>query len=311
MNAIIAPSDTRQALIQAVLDSMSSEHSKRAYGRALSDFLTWHTQQGQPALTKATVNSYKAHLEQNGKPPSVINQTLCAIRKLVREAADNGVIDPALAAGIANIKGIRSETLPAGRSITPGELSALLNTCAADLSPAGARDAAIIALLYSAGLRRAELVSLDIVDFDSVTGELKILHAKGRKQRTAHITNGAKAALLDWLTVRGDGPGPLFLQIRKGGHVKRGRLTTQAVYTILQNRAQQAGVRDISPHDFRRSFVGDLLDAGADIVTVQKMAGHADVSTTAKYDRRGEEAKRKAARLLHIPYTPRINKEPS
>ncbi|GIK39546.1 MAG: integrase [Chloroflexota bacterium] len=300
--AIITPTDNRQEAIQAVLNSMSSQHSRRAYQRALNNFLDWHTGQGRPPLTKAIVNSYKNHLEQTGKGPAAINQILSAIRKLVREAADNGAIDPVHATGIANVKGVKFETLPAGRSISPGELSALLNACIDDQTPAGARDAAMIGLLYGCGLRRAELVSLDMTDFDPATSELKILRAKGNKQRTAHVTSGAKAALEDWLAIRGAFPGPLFLQIRKGGHVKPYRLTTQAVYTILQNRAQQAGVDDVSPHDFRRTFVGDLLDAGADIATVQRMAGHADVSTTARYDRRGEETKRKAAQLLHVPY---------
>lgn len=304
MSTELAQSDPRMLAIEATLNALDSESSRRAYRRHLLDFLAWHTDQGQPPLTKSVIAGYKSYLQER-RGSATVNQALSAIKRMIAEAADNGMVDPLHANGIANVKGVKSETLPAGRSITPGELSALLNACAADQSQAGARDAAIIALLYSAGLRRAELVSLDIADFDSGTGELKILHAKGRKQRTAHITNGAKAALLDWLTIRGDEAGPLFLQIRKGGHVKRGRLTTQAVYTILQNRAQKAGVRDISPHDFRRSFVGDLLDAGADIVTVQKMAGHADVSTTARYDRRGEEVRRKAAGLLHVPYARR------
>jgi len=79
-------------------------------------------------------------------------------------------------------------------------------------------------------------------------------------------------------------------------------MTDDAVWRLIEKRAKMAGVTNVSPHDLRRSFVSDLLDAGVDVSTVSKMAGHASVLTTAKYDRRGEDAKRKAAKALHVPY---------
>jgi integrase len=115
-------------------------------------------------------------------------------------------------------------------------------------------------------------------------------------------TNGSADALGDWIRVRGGDPGPLFCRVNKGGRITMRRMTDQAVLHILHRRATEAGVSPFSPHDLRRSFISDLLDAGADISTAQQLAGHSNVQTTARYDRRGEATKRKAAELLHVPY---------
>jgi site-specific recombinase XerD len=143
-----------------------------------------------------------------------------------------------------------------------------------------------------------------VADFNIETGEL-VIRGKGRKDRLGYATDGSGEALKDWLVVRGGDPGVLFSRINKAGRIGTHRMTDQAVLYILKKRAIEAGVADFSPHDLRRSFISDLLDAGADIVTAQKLAGHASVSTTAGYDRRGEVTKRKASQLLHLPYRKR------
>jgi len=199
---------------------------------------------------------------------------------------------------------------PAGRMITRGEVRAIFTTCGNDPTPAGYRDAAIFGLLFGCGVRRAELTAVDRADFTR-DGEdsawLTVRHGKGNKTRTIPINDGALDALEDWLSVRGDEPGPLFCAINRGGRIDRGgRVTPQAIFNMLRTRGEAAGVKDFSPHDLRRTFISELLDAGVDIATVAKLAGHANVTTTARYDRRGERAKRKAVALLHVPYKRRL-----
>jgi len=150
-----------------------------------------------------------------------------------------------------------------------------------------------------AGLRRAEIVALDTTDFHD--GELKVL-GKGNKQRLIYINNGAYDALNDWLSIRGDSPGPLFCPIRKGGDIQYRRMTVDAIYGLLIKRAEKAKINRFSPHDLRRSFISELLNRGADISVVKQLAGHASIETTARYDCRGEEAKKNAIGLLHVPY---------
>lgn len=251
--------------------------------------------------------------------PATANKMLAALRGVLRECwrlGLMGVEDYQRAADLANVKG---EKELRGRALTLGEVATLFQACADDSTPAGARDAAVIAILYGAGLRRSELSALDFDDYDPETGALTIRSGKGNRDRTVYVANGSEDAVKAWLGHRGDEPGPLFCPITKSGSLLRGQRlggsraaeapdrsgslpTGHAVYELLRKRAKEAGVREFSPHDLRRTFVSHLLTRGADLSTVQRLAGHAQIQTTARYDKRGEEAKRKASELLLVPY---------
>lgn len=175
---------------------------------------------------------------------------------------------------------------------------------ARDPAVAGRRDAALVAVLYAGGLRRAELVGLDLDDWDRAARSL-VVRGKGNKERRVFLAAGAAAALDDWVAARGDWAGPLFCPARKDGAITRRGMTAQAAYNAVKKRVGEAGVADLSPHDLRRTMVGDLLDAGADLPTVQRIAGHASPATTSRYDRRGDRTARAAADLLHVAYARR------
>ena len=246
-------------------------------------------------------------LQERYKPASA-NRMISALRGVLKAAWLLDQISADQYHRVSAVENITGETIPAGRGLTNGEKSALMLDCEKDPGPAGVRDAAIIALMVVGGLRRAEVVSLALGDYDPETGRLKIL-GKRNKERTTYLTNGALDAVNDWLIMRGDHPGPLFIRINRGGRLINKPMTAQALYSMLQKRQDRAKVKAFSPHDLRRTFISDLLDAGADIATVAKMAGHSSVNTTARYDRRPEQAKQRAANMLHIPYAPRGKKE--
>jgi integrase len=215
----------------------------------------------------------------------------------------------------SDVEPVRGTRLPPGRSIPRGELRSLFEACAAEandprMRARGVRDAAMLALLYVGGLRRTELASLRLSDYDPETRTLRI-RGKGNKERAVYAKGGADLLLARWLELRGEGEpeDPLFLPVRKDGAVmhadphgeKKSSPSGQAVYKMVKRRQREANIKGVSPHDFRKTFVGDLLDAIGDLSTVQKLAGHSDPATTARYDRRGERAMREAASHLHVP----------
>ena len=233
--------------------------------------------------------------------PATVNKMMSGLKRVMKEALRLELIDPQDYARAIDIKGVKASVELSGRALTSEEISSLLKVCTSDPNKAqGLRDAALIAILRGSGMRRAEAINLDLKDLNRDTGAIRVLSGKGRKDRTVFLPKGLLILVKDWLNIRGLECGPIFCHIRKGGQVIMRRLTSQSVLFLLEKRAVEAGVEAFSPHDFRRTFISDLLDAGVDLASVQKLAGHADPGTTSRYDRRGEEVLMKAVQVLDI-----------
>ncbi len=238
--------------------------------------------------------------------PATANKALSALRRVLKESWRLGLMSVEDYQRAADLPNVAGASLPAGRDVSQGEISALMAACTAGDANLDYRDGAVLAIML-VGLRRSEVAGLALGDVSLDDGRLVVRRAKRNKQRAVYLPLGAVAAVRDWLSRRGDAPGPLFLPINKGDRIihKDKPLTPQAIQVILERRAVAAGVSGCSPHDFRRTFVGNLLDAGVDLATVQGLVGHASPTTTARYDRRPDAVKAAAVAKLHVPYSRR------
>lgn len=238
--------------------------------------------------------------DATGWSPATINKHLAALRGVVHECWKLGLTDIETWHRVKEIDNVTASRVPAGRALTGDEIEALLYACQDD-TPKGARDAAIIAVLKLTGGRRAELAALDMEHW--VPAERALLyHGKGDKDRVVHLAHDALPYLTSWLVVRGTKHGPLFCRVLKSGRLLPAqRLSGQAVGRMLGQRGIQAGIPHATPHDLRRTFAGDLLDAGADLSAVSKAMGHASTDTTRRYDRRPLRAQRDATDRLTLP----------
>ena len=99
-----------------------------------------------------------------------------------------------------------------------------------------------------------------------------VRQGKGRKDRMTYLPQGVRPIMLQWISLRGDEPGALFWRIRKGSKLAPGYMDETSVRWILRRRAKEAGVENFSPHDLRRTYISNLLDADADIATVQRLS---------------------------------------
>jgi len=280
----------------------ASVHTLRNYRMDILQFatLTWGADARPPfawrETDRYTARRFLAGFQRDGKKATTTNRKLSSLRSfyrfLMREGLSDvnpftGVPSPKLPKRLPHVLGVVDvgRLLDAPRKAEPPPGAAEHPRARAFAEYARQRDAAILELLYSTGMRVSELTGLVADRIDYLSGVIKV-RGKGKKERLCPMGNPAaralKAALAaraDWLLALGQrGGSPLFLN--KHG----GSLTVRSIERMLKKYAVLVGLSaDLSPHSLRHSFATHLLDAGADLRSVQELLGHASLSTTQIY----------------------------
>lgn len=286
------PPSARERLVAGFLDHLNVErgvspHTLAAYRRDLTRyqrFLDAQCRQDLDDVTSRDLTQFTMWLrEHEHLAPASTARTLAAVRGLHGFAASEGEVREDVAAQLHAPR--QATRLP--KALALAEVEALLASPDRD-TPEGARDAALMELLYGTGARVSEVVGLDVDDVGPVLADpdagLRLL-GKGSKERVVPVGSFARAALEAWLVrarpllSQNGGATPALLLNTRGK-----RLSRQSAWQVLRRHAERAGITtQISPHTLRHSFATHLLDGGADVRVVQELLGHANVTTTQIY----------------------------
>jgi len=253
-----------------------SHNTLQSYARDLGRLDQWARKSATPVqnLSRQDLRHWIADLSREGLAPSSVARAVSATRGFFRFLMLDGHIKRHPTEDLDTPQ--RFAYLPV--FLTEEEIDKLF--AAPDISTEeGIRDRALLEVMYGAGLRVSELVTLKQTDVDIHTG-LIVCHGKGSKERRVPIGKSAIHWLQQYLAVKagyGKASSPIMF-------VNRGKpLTRQFAWAMIKRHAAKAGVKDISPHTLRHSFATHLLQNGADSRSVQALLGHSDISTTQIY----------------------------
>lgn len=272
VNQFINYLDVERGLAQNTLES---------YGRDLHQFENY-LQIGNMGMLKdsnrSTIITYLSSLQSKGRAVSTISRNLAAIKSFYQYLVRERYLENDPAAKLESPK--IEKKLP--KVLTISEVEELLKQ-PSSLLPTGLRDKAMLELLYATGIRVSELISLNISDINLEMGYIKC-YGKGAKERIIPLGSIAVKCVQDYLNkgrsklIRTYEEAALF--VNHHGN----RLTRQGFWKIIKKYAHEAAIdKEITPHTLRHSFATHLLENGADLRSVQKMLGHADISTTQIY----------------------------
>jgi integrase len=197
--------------------------------------------------------SYRSSLERLSLSAATINLQLSAIRRLADESAESGWLSPELAIGIRRVKGVKRLGRKMGNWLTRNQAQELVSA-ASNNSLRGWRDGAMLGLLLGCGLRRPEVVGLNLDQMQSREGRWVIadLVGKGGRLRTVPMPSWCKELVDTWLRHSGVSDGKVFRRVLKGGILEGTGVSANIVWYALKRCARQAGINSLAPHDLRR-----------------------------------------------------------
>lgn len=254
--------------------------------------IDWHLLQPEHVIALV------AALREDGYAPNTSSLYVNAVRGVMNEAWRLSLISQEHLLRMRTVKAAPGARLSQGRNLRRTLIREMMDVCAADPRPQGLRDAAVIGILYGSGMRKSESVNLDLAQVNFEERSLRVI-GKGNKELIKYAPAWAFAKLQAWLDFRhehlkeGEQDDTfLFNRIRRGSHITRERITKHAIYYIARQRGEQVGVK-IMPHDFRRSFITRVIEEH-DLSIAQKLAHHTNIQTTASYDVREDNERRRA-----------------
>lgn len=272
---------SRQAFLDYQRDVRQvSPNTLDGYGRDLSRFTRFCEERGASCaadIAEPDVRQWVAWLHRKGRSGRSIQRALSAVRTFFHYLSER---DPKLGNPALSVRAPKSSR-PLPKSLDPDRISQLF--APKDDDPLSLRDSAMAELLYSSGLRLAELVDANLCDLDPEQRIITVT-GKGRKTRTVPVGGPALQAIKRWLACRPLGgetlsnDAPLFVSQRGQ------RISHRSVQTRLKQLAVQAGLPEhLHPHMLRHSFASHMLESSGDLRAVQELLGHADIATTQIY----------------------------
>jgi site-specific recombinase XerD len=268
----------------AVLNSLSSPHSRRNYKFAMEQFITWYCSEPRLALNRAVVLRFRLHLESLGLAAGTINQRLAAVRRLAYEAADSGLLSPELAAGIRRVKGVKQLGSRSGNWLNSDQARLLLEKSDGE-SLRSVRDVAMISILLGCGLRRAELASLRKEDIQIRQGHWAIvdLVGKGNHVRTVPMPIWVKSMVDRSMAAATVADGRVFRAVSRHGTSWGRGISENVIWYVVRNCAQRIEFDHLAPHDLRRTCAKLCHVNGGELERIQFLLGYASVLTTERY----------------------------